>query len=544
VRASALTVSLVVLALLAAGAARAEEDELRFTLALHGRFTDLENRPSSTILFDVARDAFAAERYLRPEGSDVYPSVLASGGVEGHRGRFSWGLLADTGELRSQSFPAQADVCFSQRATSASGLAVRGSGKCNVLVNDRSPTFQLDELRPAPAQLTSNGRPFEEELTSTLLLREAWAGVTFGPNDFALVRAGRKRFVVADGFVYDDWGTGVEARFDLGAIGPSWDVGAALLYPSRDLPSGARWSSGLLAVRADFLPSLFEHVGLFAAYYRDRSNQLIELFRGSLAEPSVVRLASLVPGSVGYVAENRILVLQLDRPLTGDADVGWAGTSGSLTLGRARLEWTAALAFGELTVPGVTLADLSAASVTTRLQPRTNTLFGQLAHVRLGAPLGDAWRVGGFFLFLSGDEPPAEKARRGEPPSYGGFLGISPFVTETNIFFNGGVAESFASRQATAPGVNARGVLAPGASASWTPAEGVQVDARGAYLLAPVVGPFGGRVYGPEVDLELAWSPVSWLTLLAEGDALFPGDFFPGRATVTKVVVGCDVVAF
>jgi hypothetical protein len=49
-------------------------------------------------------------------------------------------------------------------------------------------------------------------------------------------------------------------------------------------------------------------------------------------------------------------------------------------------------------------------------------------------------------------------------------------------------------------------------------------------------------VYGPEVDLEVTWSPLSWLSFVAEGDALFPGDFFAGRAPVTKLVLGVDVV--
>jgi hypothetical protein len=50
-------------------------------------------------------------------------------------------------------------------------------------------------------------------------------------------------------------------------------------------------------------------------------------------------------------------------------------------------------------------------------------------------------------------------------------------------------------------------------------------------------------VYGPEVDLVATWSPRPWIAFVAEGDALFPGDFFKGRATVTKVVLGIDLVA-
>ncbi|GEJ57402.1 hypothetical protein [Anaeromyxobacter diazotrophicus] len=530
--------------LVSAAGARADDGDLRFSLVLHGRYTDRENLPSPSLLFDPARQAFAAGPYLRPQGSDAYPSALVSAGAEGRQGALRWALQADTGELRGQAFPARAEVCFATLASSPTGLAQRGSGKCNVFVNGRLPAFALDEVRLMPAQLASNGRPFEDELRGTLLLRQAWVGAVLGRNDFALVRVGRKRFTVADGFVHDDWGTGAEATFDLGALGPSWELGASLFYPSRDLPSGAGWSSALLAVRADYLPSLFEHAGLFAAFFRDRSSELVELFRGSLSEPGAVRLAGLAPGTPAFAYESRLVALQLDRPFTGDADVGWAGTSGSLSLGRVKLDWTAALAFGQLTIPDVTLTELSPTLVRTATRYRTNALFGQLAHLRVAAPVGDAWRFGGFFLYLSGDAPPAEKARLGEPARYGGFLGVAPFITDTNIFFNGGVAETFAARQATAPGVNARGVIAPGLNASWEPAPAFGVDARAAYLVAPVAGPFGGRVYGPEADLELTWSPAGWLTLLAEADALFPGDFFAGRATITKVVVGCDVVAF
>jgi hypothetical protein len=177
---------------------------------------------------------------------------------------------------------------------------------------------------------------------------------------------------------------------------------------------------------------------------------------------------------------------------------------------------------------------------TTQAEQRGSVL-GELAHLRLRARVSRVVELGGFFLFLSGDEPPTARARRGLPEQYGGFLGISPYVTDTNLFFNGGVSDSFASRQATAPGVNGRGVIAPGLTAAWDPAPAFGAEARAAYLVAPHPGPFGGRVYGPEADLVLTWSPARWLQFAAEGDALFPGNFFAGRSTITKVVLGVDV---
>jgi hypothetical protein len=518
-------------ALALAAPARADEGDLRFRLTLHGRWTDRENRPQPAVLYDSAARAFELGAYLRTQGSDRYASTLASAGVEGRHAWFRWALAADTGELRSQSFPRVADVCLARLPATSGGLDEPGSGNCALNAQGRRTIFQLEETRHAASQVTSNGRPFADEVNNTLLLREAWAGAAFGRNDFALVRVGRKRFTVADGFVYDDYGTGVDARFDLGALGPSWDIGASLFYPTRDFPRRAGVTSAMLALRADYLPSLFEHAGLFVALYHDETGSVGELFRGSLAESSVVQLRGAVPGTPAFKLEEQALARRLGSAIESDANLVWLGTSGAVSLRRAKLDWTGSLGLGRATI---LLADARQSS---------GPIFGQLAHLRLRSHLTRELEVGGFFLFLSGDLPPIEKASQGLPQRYGGFLGVAPFVTDTNIFFNGGVSESFAARQATAPGVNGRGVLAPGLTASWDPHRSLAFDARAAYLVAPVVGPFGGRVYGAEVDLELSWSPLSWLTLVAEGDALFPGDFFAGRAPVTKVVLGIDLVA-
>ncbi len=517
---------LAALALTFALSSPADEGDLRFTLLLHGRFTDRQNQPRATLLYDRVQRAFDLAPYLSTSGSDSYGSTFASAGVEGRRGWFRFALAADTGELRSQAFPLATPVCFARTGT---GLDAPGSGNCVLNAQGRRTIFELEETGLGAKRLTSNGRPLGDEVRDTLLLREAWAGAALGRNEFALLKVGRKRFTVGDGFIYDDYGTGVDASFDLGAIGPSWDLGAALFFPTRDFPRRAGVTSPMLALRADYLPSLFEHAGLFLALYRDRTDSVAELFRGSLAEPSVVRLLGEAPGSAAYVEEERRLAAILGSQLESEANLGWLGTSASLGLLGAKLDCTGALGFGRLTIRTAT-------------QESRSSVFGQLAHLRLRARAGRDVELGGFFLFLSGDLPPTEKARLGLPEGYGGFLGIAPYVTDTNIFFSGGVAESFAARQATAPGVNGRGVIAPGITAAWNPIRALALDARAAYLVAPEVGPFGGRVYGPEVDLEVTWSPLPWLRFAAEGDALFPGDFFAGRAPVTKLVLGVDVV--
>ena len=517
-------------ALLAAGA-HADDGDVRLRLVLHGRFVDFANQPEPVLRLDRAARAFDLRPYLRPEGVDRYLSTFAAAAVDGRHGWFRWGLTLDTGQLRSQSFPQLSTACFS--SLSPTGVDVLGSGRCNVTLAGRRPLYDVEDTRQAPAELTSNGRSFADELSATLLVREAWVGAAVGRNDFAVVKAGRKRFTVGDGFVYDDYGLGLEASFDLGALGPSFDLGAALFYPTRDFPRAAGgWGSPMLALRADWLPSLFEHAGIFLALYRDRTGSVAELFRGSFAEPSVVALQRATPGSPAFVQEERALVAIVGSARESDARLGWVGTSGSLApLRGTRLEWTGALCLGEITIG---LPDAGVQS--------DSSVFGQLAHVAMRTSVGRDVELGGFFLYLSGDLPPTQKARLGLPERYGGFLGIAPYVTLTNIFFNGGVAETFAARQATAPGVNGRGVIAPGLTASWDPLRSVGLDLRAAWLFADESGPFGGRSYGPEVDLEVSWSPLEWLRFALEADALVPGNFFPGGDPVTKVVLGVDVV--
>jgi len=514
------------------GPARADDDDVRANLAVHSRFTDREDTPSPVLLYDRTARTFDLAPYLRPQGSDRYASTLVSAGLEGRLGWLRWAVTADTGEVRTQQFPQRSAVCGSTRTPT--GLAVAASGLCDVNLDGRpsaNPTeVQLEDTRLQPAAFTSNGRLLGDELRSTLLLREAWVGAALGKNDFALVRAGRKRFTVGDGFIHDDYGTGVEANLDLGALGPSLELGAAAFYPTRDFPRATGLTSPMLALRADWLPSLFEHAGLFLAVFRDRSDSLAPLFQAELAESSAVRLGRAMVGTSDYRTLARRVAAALGADRHSEGTLAWLGTSGSLrVLGPVRVDWTGAVERGRLTLgSGAGLSDID--------------IRGRLAWVRLRGDASRTLELSAFFLYLSGDLPPDERQRLGLPRQYGGFLGVAPYVTTTNIFFQGGVAEPFASRQATAPGVNGRGVLAPGLGATFEPTRALALDLRAAWLVAPEVGPFGGTNYGPEVDLAVTWSPVRWLILLAEADALFPGGFFPGRATMTKVVVGADLV--
>jgi hypothetical protein len=438
-------------------------------------------------------------------------------------GALRWTLAVDTGELRRRRFPATVPVCLA--ATAPTGL----SSSCGPLARP----FLVDGTGLEPARLISNGRPFGEEVRATLLLREANLRWTFGRAGFATLRAGRARFAVADGLVHDDDATGVDLRLDLGALGPPFEVRAAAYQPTRDLPA-LDAVSPLFLVEAGWQVSLFERVGLFVAARRDRADGVALLFRGARLEDAALGLAGLTVGTPGYKAQAAYLTRVLSQRPASDATLGWVGTSGTLVPWRGhRVSWTGALLGGRIArldaAPGVTVAE-------------DVPLSGQAASVRWAWSPLDWLGLTPWFLYLSGDRSPYERRRLSLAGGYGGFLGVTPFLTATNLFFAGGLSQSFEAREATAPGVNGRGVLAPGLTLEVDLPADLDLTARAGWLRAPVTGPFGGRTYGTEIDLDLAWTARPWLTFAAEADVLFPGDFFGGRRAVSKIVLAVDLV--
>ncbi len=526
--------ALALAAALAAAGARAE-DGVRATATLHVRTTASENVPGTAVLFDPFTRTFDLDGYLVPEVDDRYGSAFASLALDGSllEGDLRWRLHFDTGELRRKTFHRSTPVCFTGTGT---GFVIAPPFGC-----PSPPLLFLQDTRVGPLEWTSNGRRAKDEIETTFLVREAYAAYSFGRAGFATLRAGRMRFAVGDGFVHDDYATGVALGLDLGAIGPRWDVSLGLYEPSRDFPRGGTRISPLAAVRLDFVPTLFEHAGLFLAAHRDRTGSVGELFRGALVERLVGALARASPGNdAEYVPPAHALALAVSGPLESEASLAWLGTSGSLAPWRGqRVSWTAALLRGRIDrifpagAPDVDLA-------------RGVSLRGRLASLRWDGSVGKRLGLGAFLLYMSGGEFPAPLPRSPLPVpatgEYGGFVGITPFVTATNLFFGGGLSETFAARQATAPGVNGRGVLAPGALLAFDPRDDLGIEAKGAWLFADAEGPYGGRVYGPEADLGVTWSPFGWLVIGAELDVLWPGDFYGGGATVYKTVLAVDLL--
>jgi hypothetical protein len=491
--------------------------------------------PSPALLFDPGTSLFAAGRYLAPGPSETSVSGLlgVSAGVEA-TGWLAFRLDADSGLLRVQRLPSTATLCFS--TVTLSGLAVapacgnQGPAASRVLL-------PVPSTSSGPRELTSNGLPAADELAETLLLRQLYADLSLGAAGFLHARIGRQRLRVADGLVYDDWGLGVDLDADLGAIGPPLAAGLSAFYPTRGWPSAAQWSSPVLAATLDWLPSLGEWLGVWGAFAHDDGGSAAQILRQGLVEDDVVQMTAYPPGSREYVAASRRAAVLLAAAPRGTSDLGWAGVAGRLEVGEAgEARLACGAAFGHIGTFAIE-GSAAAPSVTAVDVP----VLGWAASLRWTSHLGRGVQLSPFLVYLSGDDPANDRRVAGAQPTYRGFLAVSPFLTATNLFFSGGISEAYADRTATSSGVNARGVIAPGLEVGWSPASSLDLRWKAAWLWADQMGPFGGRDYGPEVDLDVAWTPLRWLTVLGEADVLVLGSFFPERGVARRFILGVDV---
>lgn len=458
-----------------------------------------------------------------PSADARWGSAVASLGLDwrSHEGDFRFHLAADTGEARFRRDHTDVDVCLS--AGSPTGLA--NPGQVNCLVPALRTVVPVPSVNETPSRLTLDGRPAGDELRDTWLLREVYGTVALGQAGFAKFTVGRRRTAIGGGLVHDDAAAVGGVDLDLGAIGPPFELSAKALVPDRTWPTAGSTASPMFAASADWQVSLFERVGVFGAYLRDRSNAVAEALRGQVVESRITAFANdvLTPAQTG-----RQLALVLSSDAKSQAELWWFGTSGDLDPFRGhRLTWT--LAALEGSIDSVEIRRLKV------VEPRS--VHGRAARAAWEASLPAGVSTEASFVWLSGGSLTREPGA-----SYDGFLGVVPYVPHTNLFFRAGLANTFVAREATAPGVNGRGVLSPALRVSWDPTDDLGFDVRGAWLRADRTGPFGGKVYGWEVDAQGSWQALPWLAFQLEGDVLLPGDFYGGQDTVYRAILAVDVV--
>lgn len=439
-----------------------------------GGFTATANEPQTALIGGI--DGWNVSSLLEPNASVVYPMVALWLAVETEV--VPWlGLrfLGDTGEIRPGS-----------------------------------------SLLPEVDGLASNGSALEDAFTSGAWIRELTARVSgLGIR----IDVGRQRVAVAQGLVYDTFGTGGTLALDFGSLGgPSFRLDAAALVV------GERWEeigegSLLFSGRMGYELSLFESLGVYVAHFIDPGGALAGVVRSVVAE-------SVIEDVTRESVEQNLLSELLDENRPSAGSLTYIGADFSVLPGLGMsMRGAVVTQFG-------TLEASRGDNTVARLQ-----LWSAAGQLEVHQGLGEHWDVGLFALYLGGDDAPR---RSNDTPRYGGFIGIAPYWVWTGLFFSGGLSQGLYPGRATAAGVNGHGVTGAGTSVSWFGSKG-SVEVRGIPLLAlsaPPMEPVGGtgRWYGVELDLRLQWEIEVGLTWGVEADFLIPGDFFPRNAIAFRVV--------
>jgi hypothetical protein len=433
---------------------------------------------------------------LRFDKNELGYSALLGARLAARFGRFGAQLSIDSGEVKFQP----------------------------LVRYDPAPDCAAGDVRCE--SVTANGRPIGDEAQESFFVREIFAEARLGERDWLEIRAGKQALSAGGGFLMDNYALGLFFQADLEeARAAPLRLELDAVFPNGDF-SAAGKRSPLVYLEASWLKSWLEEIGLFAGYFHDGDSNLAEILRS-------VMLEVVLHGDIAQTADPQLVyAATLEADIQTQGDLFYLGAHGNLLFSRGSLSWTAAVEFGTFThvtnlprmgvFPGVTRQGQS-------------ECLGGLVHLAAHWDLAETLTLGGFFLYLSGETFQADDIRQRGVGRFGSFIGVFPWITATNLFFSGGMNQTFAARTLSASGVNARGVIAPGLTLGWDILEplglrlvGAALFSQGAHLDS------GGRFYGLEADVNLSWDISPHLQLLAETDVFWTGNFFDFEKPLEK----------
>ncbi len=393
-------------------------------------------------------------------------------------------------------------------------------------------------VRFVDGEVTTNGRGFEEEVTETGLLREAYAEASWGPVQ---IGAGKRNRRIGGGLVYDEYATGgsvAAEAFDLRLESGVWLLGRELV-PSR---------GPVLTGRLGWSLDETNEVYVFASLITDDAAAAEELAQAMIDSLLVRRVGAqpLVGGLALAAFQDCARVEAEARPWVagGGADLLFAGHTIHLValVGRGS---------AHVAVNRALQSD-SCVALLEELPPELQGLLGTLQdnvpwgerEIDLASFAVDAtWRMritswlypGAAFTWLSGNDEEFQDLTV--------YLAPAPYLPRSTLFFGGGLGTGFETRSASAAGVLARGVIAPALTALFVPHDQLELELAVLKLYADESGPFSDDLdYGTEVDLNLRWAAHEALVAQAEAGALRLGGFYPQEGTWWRVSVGLEAV--
>ena len=497
-------------------------------LGLNNRFHLQHNGIERYLRYSETRQLFDTKNYLAPKNHDVQYGVSVNALLKLEATSwFSVDLAIDSGEIRPIG-----------RLPAAVVLPL--PDKVAVYLPDPVAQATRDEHL-----VLSNGQPIADEAEQTLFVREASMRFAIPETEWLAVEIGRMVSSVGSNLIYNDSALGLAMIVDLEPLNrlPLRFTLQALL-PTRSWNSGLK--SPLVEIRSEYLLSFMESVGLNFAFYHDGDNNFGQHFVPSISEAAAVLFPEALNSSPGHQS---LVATLLGTPQPSTGNLFWIGLFGNKLFGDLSIAATVILEVGHLRLgnPFYEVDQLSKTheelafslpNIVPKIPVMEFDTLGFAADVSLQVALTESMSLGAFFLYLSGAGNPYIGQNDG---GYGSFLAVLPYATHTNIFFSGGLNETFSGRQLTNSGINGRGVIALGPTFQWEPLTTLGVGSTVAALMSPIPSPYGGQFYGVEIDLQGAYDITDYLKVSLEYDLLVAGDFFSRAGVVQQLLIGLDL---
>jgi hypothetical protein len=358
------------------------------------------------------------------------------------------------------------------------------------------------------------------------------------PADWIFFYPGKKEVVIFDGIILQNYLTGFSFRIDL--------------YEGKDIPfviSGgiykAEKSEELLGtdsfdpiafISLDYLFNLAEGLSLSFLFFNDRSNFFGTMMNNALQQILLPILEYRIKMETDFRKRYRMMEMYeriIEEPVkNSEGNLYWLSLSGKKYLWNFLLKGGFSFEFGN--------SDVRYIDIFTGYEKRVDIDFlGYAGFFKCFYKGSRRFEPFISFLYMSGNEGPFDFS-----DEYESFLGLYPYITETSIFYSGGINSHFSTGSLSPSGIMAYGSISfvLGMNIKYF----LNLELLQAFLFSPVspkkIGEIEvGRVYGYETDVIIKKDLYKFITLMAEGDLFFPGDFFTKSGVIFRIQGGIDI---
>lgn len=357
------------------------------------------------------------------------------------------------------------------------------------------------------------------------------------PSNEISIKAGKKEIVVFDGIILQNYLAGLELRVDLyeeRGIPFILSTGLYKAEKKEELLNPDSFDPVAL-LKVDYPLNLVENLSFSFLFFYDSSNFFGTMMNNALQQVLLPLLEYRMKVETDWRKRLRMGMVYLrvvEEPFKDSrGPVYWFNFAGKKYLWRFLIKGGFSFEFGNSQVKYVDV-------FTGDERSKAIDFSGGAAFLKVYYRGMQNFEPFFSFLFMSGNEGPFDFS-----DEYESFLTLYQYITETSMFYSGGINTHFSTGSISPSGLLGYGNLSliAGLRIKYF----FDADIRQAFLLSPVSPkPLGeievGMVYGYETDIVIKKNLWWYLDLLFEGAIFIPGSFFTKDGILFRIIGGVD----